>query len=175
MRKLSLYIATSIDGYIARPDGSVAWLEDIPNPDKSDFGYSDFIKTVDTTLMGGATYRQILTFGDWPYKDKRNFVFSRSTDLEHPYASFINEDVVAFTEELKSGKGKDIWLIGGAEINNLLLQNDLIDEIILSIAPVVLGDGIPLFASSTKQKPFELEKTNTYSNGMVQLKYRNNI
>lgn len=171
MRKISLYIAASIDGYIAKADGSVAWLDEIPNPENSDFGYFDFIKEIDTTIMGGATYRQVLTFGEWPYTDKENFVLTRNTKLEDSNVNFFSGDVVSFAKDLKAKPGKGIWLIGGGEINTLFLRNNLIDEIILTIIPVVLGDGIPLFAKADLNKTMTLKKSEAFSNGMVQLTY----
>lgn len=171
MRKISLYIAASLDGYIARPDGDIKWLEEFPNPDNNDFGYHEFLKGVDTTIMGGATYRQVLTFGEWPYPDKANFVFTRQLDLKDPNASFVNDDIVNFAKDLSQRSGDKIWLIGGGEINSIFLQNDLIDELILTIVPIVLGDGIPLFAKGEINKILKLEKTESFQNGMVQLTY----
>lgn len=174
MRKISLYIAASIDGYIARPNGSVEWLDEFPTPDNNDFGYHEFLKDIDTTIMGGATYRQVLTFGDWPYPDKDNFVLTRQLDLEHPNASFVNDDIVKFAKDLRERSGKGIWLIGGGEINSVFLQNDLIDEMILTVVPIVLGNGIPLFAKAEINKKLKLQKTETFENGMVQLTYTKN-
>ncbi len=172
MRKLSLYIASSIDGYIAKPDGSVDWLEDFPNPDQPDMGYFDFIKDVDTLLFGAKTYRQVLTFGEWPYEGKESFVFSRNPVAAHDdKATFISGDIVHFVNDLKTKPGKTIWLVGGGEINSLLLNNDLIDEIILTLVPMVLGNGVPLFAHGKLDKVLKLSSTKTYTNGMVQMKY----
>ncbi len=172
MRKISLYIASSIDGYIAKSDGSVKWLEEFPNPEKSDFGYSEFIVEVDTLLMGANTYREVLTFGEWPYKGKDSFVFSRNPVKAHDEnVTFVAGDIVHFVNELKVRQGKTIWLVGGGEINSLLLNNDLIDEIILTIVPIVLGDGIPLFAKGKINKTLALTNSHTFENGMVQLTY----
>ena len=174
MRKISLYIASSLDGYIARPDGDIKWLEEFPNPDNNDFGYHEFLKGVDTTIMGGATYRQVLTFGEWPYPDKDNFVFTKQLGLEDSNVSFVNDDIVSFAKELRKRKGEKIWLIGGGQINSIFLKNDLVDEMILTIVPIVLGDGIPLFAKDEINKTLRLEKTHAYPNGMVQLTYAKN-
>ncbi len=172
MRKLSLYIACSIDGYIAKPDGSVDWLEDFPNPDEPDMGYFEFIKDVDTLLFGAKTYRQVLTFGEWPYEGKESFVFSRNPVAAHDdKATFISGDIVHFVNDLKTKPGKTIWLVGGGEINSLLLNNDLIDEIILTLVPMVLGNGVPLFAQGKLDKVLKLFSTKTYTNGMVQMTY----
>lgn len=178
MRKVTLYIASSLDGYIAKSDGSLRWLEEFPNPDQSDFGYSDFLKNVDTLLMGGKTYRQVLTFGDWPYVGKQAYVFSRNPkDAHDEYATFVSGDVVHFVSELRQKQGKTIWLVGGGEINSLLLQNNLIDEIILTLTPVALGEGIPLFGKGTLEKNLMLKSHQVFKNGMVQLTYtrQNNL
>lgn len=172
MRKLSLYIASSIDGYIAKSDGSVEWLDDFPNPDEPEMGYFDFIKGVDTLLFGANTYRRVLTFGEWPYEGKECFVFSRNPVAAHDdKATFISGDIVHFVSELKNKPGKTIWLVGGGEVNSLLLQNDLVDEIILTIVPMALGAGIPLFATGKLDKVLKLTNTKIYTNGMVQLTY----
>lgn len=172
MRKLSLYIASSIDGYIARPDGAVDWLEEFPNPDEPDMGYFEFIKHVDTLLFGAKTYRQVLTFGEWPYEGKECFVFTRNPKVAHDdKATFISGDIVHFVSELKQKPGNTIWLVGGGEVNSLLLQNNLIDEIILSVIPMALGDGIPLFARGKLNKAMKVAGTKAYTNGVVQITY----
>ncbi|WP_417610827.1 dihydrofolate reductase family protein [Owenweeksia hongkongensis] len=171
MRKISLYIAASLDGYIAKPDGDIKWLVDFPNPEKDDFGYNHFIKEVETTLMGGATFRQIADFEEWPYPDKENFVLTRQKGEESSLVTFVTSDVVDFVKELRKKKGGLIWLIGGGSINTIFMQNDLVDEIILTVVPIVLGDGIPLFAKGDLNKTLKLQKTEAFSNGMVQLTY----
>ena len=172
MRKLSLYIASSLDGYIAKPDGSIKWLEEFPNPEQSDFGYSEFLKDVDTLLFGAKTYRQVLTLGEWPYADKQTFVFSRNPQRTHDeHATFVSGDIAHFVSDLKQKDGGTIWLVGGGEINSLLLNNNLIDEIILTLVPIVLGDGIPLFAKEKLDKQLHLKDSKTFTNGMIQLTY----
>src|SRR5664279_1394932 len=123
MRKIKLYIAVSLDGKIAKPDGDVKWLDKIPNPDHLDYGYSDFLKSIDTTLMGNYTYKQLLGFGiDFPYGGKANYVFTRNTELkEDENVKYISTDPVSFVKDLKSSTGGDIWLIGGGEVNSLFL------------------------------------------------------
>lgn len=172
MRQIVLYIAASLDNYIARPDGDVEWLH---SPDYSlpneDYGYNDFYKTIDTTLMGNSTYEVTLGFdGPFPYPDKTNYVFSRSTyNQDTEYVKFITGDIADFVRQLKNDKGQDIWLIGGGQINTLLLNNDLIDKIILTLIPMTLGQGIPLFDGQTKETKFDLETSESYDSGLVQL------
>lgn len=170
MSKVSLYIAASLDGYIARPDGDIKWLEEFPNPAKEDFGYHDFLKSIDITVMGGTTYRQVLSFGEWPYPDQENYVITRQAGPEDPNVTFIR-NINDFLKGLRERSTGKIWLIGGGEINSIFLQNDLIDELILTIVPLVLGDGIPLFAKGNFNKRFKLENAETFTNGMVQLTY----
>ncbi len=172
MRKVSLYIASSLDGYIAKADGSVDWLDDFPNPDEPDMGYFDFIENVDALLFGGKTYRQVLTFDDWPYEGREAFVFSRSPVVTHDdKVTFISGDIVHFVTELKAKPGKTIWLVGGGEVNSLMLQNHLIDEIILTLVPIILGEGVPLFSRGKLEKQMTLRQHRIFKNGMVQLTY----
>ena len=129
MRKVILYIATSVDNYIARKDGSVDWLDTTPKPKNHDYGYHAFYESVDTTIMGNATYKEILTFDiPFPYPDKTNYVFSRTAQPDNSDVRYILSEIPSFISELKGQEGKDIWLIGGGEINTLLMDHELIDE-----------------------------------------------
>lgn len=148
-----LYIATFIDGYIARTDGSIDWLEDPRYAlENEDYGYYDFIKSIDTTLMGNKTYQQVLGFNvPFPYPDTSNYVFTKiPVNKRDEYVEFVSGDIIEFTQNLKQMEGKDIWLIGGGQLNSAFLDNELIDEIILNIIPVTLGEGIPLFTGAAK-------------------------
>ncbi len=175
MRKIILYIAASIDNYIARPDGNVDWLH---NPDYAlegeDYGYASFYKTIDTTLMGNSSYQEILGFDvPFPYPDKTNYVFSRSENNEdNEFVKFFSGDIAKFTKQLKEKPGKDIWLVGGGQINTVLLINGLIDKIILTIIPITLGDGIPMFhEGAPAETKFDLEKSQAFKSGLVQLTF----
>ncbi|WP_077920636.1 dihydrofolate reductase family protein [Spirosoma sp. 209] len=173
MRKLILYIATSLDGYIARPDGRVDWLEAIPNPDLLDYGYDDLLAGIDTTLMGNSTYQVVLGMeGEFPYADKINYVFSRSARPDAPYVQFVAEDPVAFVRSLKQTDGQGIWLIGGGQINTILLNAGLIDELIVSVAPIVLGAGIPLFGDGATETPLTLVSSQAFDTGFIQMIYQ---
>jgi len=175
MRKVKLYIASSIDGKIALPDGNIDWLNDFNNPDQ-DYGYKDFLDSVDITIMGNKTYQQVLSFGkEFPYRDKRNYVFTRNTGLiKDENVDFVSRDYLSFIHALKNETGKDIWLIGGSKVNSFFLANNLIDELILFIIPVLLGDGIPLFEKPGVLTEARLAGTKCYSNGVVELKYNFN-
>jgi dihydrofolate reductase len=173
MRKLSLYIATSIDGFIARSDGRVDWLDAVPNPNQLDYGYEAFLESVDTTLMGNTTYQTILGFGGkFPYQDKTNYVFSRSARADAPYVQYISEDTVSFVRQLKQTDGRGIWLVGGGQLNTVLLNAGLIDELIITVAPIVLGTGIPLFGPTALETPCVQTKTESFETGLVQSTYR---
>ena len=175
MRQVVLYIAASLDGYIARPDGDVSWLNapefELPG---EDYGYHQFYGSIDTTLMGNATYRAILGFDvPFPYPDRTNYVFTRSDEhSDNEFVQFITGDVPLFVRKLKHGPGKDIWLVGGGEINALLLQSGLIDRIILTLMPLTLGQGIPLFAPHTAVNRFELVETRPFTNSVIQLTWQ---
>ena len=167
MRKLKLYIATTLDGYIAGPNGEIDWLEAAGHD--TDYGYSEFYSSVDTTLMGNSTYQVTLTVPKFPYPDRTNFVFTRGTPPpDTSYVRFISGDIAAFVGSLKDESGKDIWLIGGGQVNTVMLNQDLIDEIILTVSPVVLGEGIPLFAPGAERSFFKTVGCETYETGLIQ-------
>lgn len=174
MRKVILYIAVSLDGFIAKADGSVDWLHD-PTYDLEgeDFGYTNFYASIDTTLMGNETYKTVLGFDvPFPYPDKKNFVFTRTKPAEKAeFVEFISGDIVEFTRELKAENGKNIWLIGGGKIDALFLKHNLIDEMILTIIPRTLGAGIPLFDGATHERKFTFRECSSFKNGFVQLTY----
>lgn len=172
MRKLIVYIAVSLDGYIATEDGGIDWLTGFPNPDNNDYGYARFFATVDTTLMGYKTYQDVLRLAEnFPYPDTTNYVFSRSPKPEAPYVTFTNGDSIpSLVQQLKAQDGKNIWLIGGGELNAAFLQHDLIDEMIIHTIPVVLGTGRPLFAGNV-QKTFKVKDIKLYDTGVVETRY----
>lgn len=174
-RKVKLYIAASIDGYIARPDGSLDWLEGLPNPNKIDYGYHAFYKTIDTVIMGRITYEEVLSFDvDWPYANGKTYVVSsdRALNIKTKNTWLIPEDLVNKVTMIKDEEGKDIWLLGGGKLVTTFLNADLIDEMILFITPVILGEGIPLFPDKPKEATFELVEAKAYETGMTGLTYR---
>lgn len=166
MRKIILYIASSLDGYIARTNGDIDWL---PQSDIS--GYDEFYKTIDTVIMGKATYDQVLTFGEYPYKDKKSYVFTRnSNSVKDENVEFIS-DVDIFVKDILPKLQGNIWLIGGGQIISSFVNQRIVDEIILSIVPIVLGEGIPLFQNIQKERKLELIKTTNYDK-LAELHYR---
>ena len=174
MKKIKLYIASSLNGYISKPDGNVDWLDAIPNPKQCDYGYHEFYKSCDITLQGNNTYKFILNSGfDFPYTTTQNYVFTRDKDLkDNKDVSFIKENIAEFVRSLKEEKGKDIWLIGGSQINALFLDHELIDEIWIHVMPVVLDDGIPLFTTLAKDVRLELMSSKPYDTGVVEMKFK---
>lgn len=171
MRKLKLYIATSIDGKIAGPNHELDWLPE-PEDKNEDFGYYDFYASIDTTIMGYKTYDICVGFGEWPYKDKTNFILSRNADRSIiKEAELITENPIEFVKELKQKEGKDIWLVGGGEIIKLFHNAGLIDEYIITHIPVILGKGIELFPNLELQQKLTLKESKAYSMGVVNLHY----
>lgn len=173
MRKIKLYIAISLNGKIAKANGDVEWLNSIPNPNKNDFGYSEFYHSVDTTIQGYSTYQKILSMGiEFPYADKKNFVLTSKNKLvSTKYVEFIDENHIEFVNLLKKGEGKDIWLIGGGKTNTWFLDNNLIDQLIIFVMPIIINGGIDLFEFNPVQKLLNLTDTKKYSNGVVRLTY----
>ncbi len=167
MRKVILYIATSIDNYIAKKNGDVNWLFT-----DGDYGYTDFFESIDITLMGNKTYRQILTFGEFPYKEKENYVFTRQKNTSDTiFAKMISGNIVMFTEDLKIQSGKSIWLIGGSEIIELFMNNNLVDELIILIHPIILGEGIPLISKRVRLTELKFERSTQFESGLIQIYY----
>ncbi|BAT54780.1 bifunctional deaminase-reductase-like protein [Nostoc sp. NIES-3756] len=168
MRKIILFIASSLDGYIARESGEIDWLFT-----DQDYGYTEFYDQVDTLIMGNKTYQQVLSFGEYPYKDKEVFVFSKTeSGKADNNAKFVNSDWLNFIKTLRQSQGGDVWLVGGAQLIHFFLQHHFIDELILSIHPIILGSGIPLIISdSNLGTKLELKNVKSFDTGLVQIFY----
>ena len=135
MRNIILYIATSLDGYLAREDGALDWL---PQPTEDDMGYADFYDTIDTVVIGRTTYEQItqeLSPDVWAYEGKTSYVATSKTLTPDPNVSFINGDIATFISNLKNAPGKDIWLVGGGKLIDAFVRANLIDKYIITIIP----------------------------------------
>lgn len=171
MRKISLYIASSLDGYIARQSGEVDWLFT-----DQDYGYTEFFAKIDTVIMGRKTYQQVLDFGEYPYQEKEGFVFSKTMQGESNHnVKFIGSDWKDFINTLRHSNGGNIWLVGGAAMIYSFMKHNLIDEIILAIHPIILGDGIPLIIKDpTLETKLEFKDIKTYDSGLVQVSYNLN-
>lgn len=174
MRKVILYIATSLDGYIADSDGGVNWLRGQDELNTDPGSYPEFIKTVDTVILGYKTYNQVVTElspDSWVYSGMKSYVITSKGIENTDEIIFTNENLADLISRLKNKSGKNIWICGGASIVNQLIELDLIDEFHISIIPTILGNGIPLFKESNKSKCLELIGTRTY-NGIVDLQYK---
>lgn len=174
MRKIILYIAQSLDGYIARTDGNLDWLPQQISKKMNRF-YSEFSQQIDTILIGRKSYDQIvkvLSPNQWPYSNKTSYVWT-STKTESLYDSvhFMDTDLVSFVKELKQQKGKNIWILGGGSLVAELIKNNLIDEYSITIVPVILGKGIPLFPQDNKNTIFLKMQECFEENGMIQTRY----
>ncbi len=174
MKKIKLYIATSLNGYIAKPDHSVDWLHEIPVPEGEDYGYVEFYDSCSVTLQGNNTYKFILNSGhDFPYTTTKNYVFTRNEKLEsNQDVTFVSDNHIEVVKTLKQEEGKDIWLIGGAQINGLLFDHGLVDEIWIHIMPIVLENGIKLTESLSNDVSLDLMSSKSYSSGVVEMKYK---
>lgn len=168
-----IYIAASIDGYIAREDGNIDWLTEIPNPEQSDYGFAEFMKRVDGMIMGRATFETVQQFDIWLYT-KPVFVLSNSlSKLSGRYADkveLVTGDLKQVIESLNKKGMNTLYIDGGKTIRGFL-REDLIDEMIITRIPVLLGKGIPLFAINNKELGFKHLQTESFSNGLVKSRY----
>lgn len=170
-RKVVLFIATSLDGYIATNDESLDWLFQVEG--EGDNGYSEFYDTVDTILMGRRTFDWVMNQvnGQFPYEGKESFVFSRSKQtVQNHQVKFVADDVIRFINKLKEQQGKSIWLVGGGDLIQSFLKEQLVDEITITVAPVLLGAGIPLFKEVEIEQQLELKGIKRF-NQFVELHY----
>jgi dihydrofolate reductase len=167
MRKVVLFIATSLDGYIARSSGAVDWLFT-----DEDYGYEDFFKKVDVVVMGRKTYEQVLSFGTYPYQSKLSYVFTHTgNQLIDTEVSFVSEDIQPLITSLRASGDGYIWLIGGAELVHSFLEHDLIDEFVISVHPILLGEGILLFQPPFAMRMLQFQSVQSFKSGLVQLRY----
>jgi dihydrofolate reductase len=177
-RKIIVYIATSADGYIARPDGDVEWLN--RRPSTADDGMKAFYPTIDTILWGRKTYDWVLAYG----KKKKiksgmfdttvhNYVFSRKPPKRAAAGvEFVSEPVKAFAQRLRAAQGKDIWMMGGGELIASFLDAGEIDEFDIHVIPTFIGEGIPLIARRYRDVALKLRSTRKYADGSFRLRYQ---
>jgi len=169
---LIYYVAASLDGYIARPDGSVDWLEGYGS-ESDDHGYSAFYASIDGLLMGRATYLFCLDQGEWPYPDKPALVMTRSNHLPKaaPQVELEHYAPVDALASLEARGCERIWLVGGGSLAGNFLAAGLLDEVIVSIIPHLLGAGIPLFSIGLEQR-LQLLEQRSFPSGIVQMRYQ---
>lgn len=170
-RKVVVYIATSIDGFIAKPDDDLSFLS-LVEKEGEDYGYADFIATVDTVIIGRKTYDWVVEHAAFPHTDKKTFVITHQQRPAEGNIQFYNGDLLTLIQSLQSTPGKSIFCDGGADIINQLLAFDVIDELTLSIVPVLLGEGTRLFHQQSKEQLFKLVNCRSFDTGLVQLQYQ---
>lgn len=172
-RKIIVEIATSADGYIARADGDVSWL-DRPQS-KGGYGLEAFAKTIDTILWGRKTYAKGIEFGMTAGgfgPRVRHYVFSRQPDVPLiPGFEQVKEPLQAFARRLRKQPGKHIWIMGGPEIIAAFLDAEEVDEVSLHVIPVFIGEGVPLLKPQQRTVPLKLVSIRSYADGVVHLKY----
>jgi len=178
-RKIIVYIATSADGYIARPDGDVEWLNRLPH--KFDYGMREFYRSIDTILWGRKTYDWLLSYekktsaarGSMFDKKVANYVFSRKPSrTPAPGTEFVSERVKAFARRLRAKPGKHIWMMGGGGLIASFLDQGEIDEFDIHVMPVFIGRGIPLVAPRHRDIALRLRSSQKYPDGVVRLRYQ---
>ncbi|WP_391205506.1 dihydrofolate reductase family protein [Psychrobacillus sp. L4] len=169
-REVILYVGVSLDGFIAKEDDDLQWLEEVEG--EGDNGYTAMYDTIDTTIMGKRTYDYVMEHAEaFPYPDKKNYVFSTTEQGSTEYVDFVNENVVAFTKKLKVQQGAKIWMVGGSDILDAFIKENLIDEYIITVTPHILGSGIPLFKDNNPQIDLVLVNSIRYGQ-FVQLHYK---
>ena len=171
-RKIIVHIATSADGYIARPDGNIDWLTNRPAP-KGFYGLPAFTKTVDAKIVGRKTFDLSVRMGAHFSARDVHYVFSRQPPPPSIPAGvrFVAEPIAAFAKGMRAETGKNVWMMGGGEIIASFLDESAIDEFVISVVPTFIGQGIPLIAPRHLDVPLRLRSTKEFPDGVVQLHY----
>lgn len=170
-RKLYLFIAMSLDGYIAKQDDDISFLAQVEKPGE-DYGYSKFINSVDTIVLGRKTYDKVRSMNsELPYGNREIYVMTRTPKPDEGNVHYYSGKIADLIASLRSKEGRHIYCDGGAEIIHQLLIEDLIDEMIISVIPVLLGDGIALFKGGLEEKNLTLQSAASYEKGLVQMHY----
>jgi dihydrofolate reductase len=171
MTEFIIYIATSLDGYIARSDESIDWLNSTGEEIDQDTGYTQFYESIDALVMGYSTYEQVLGFGDWPYPGKLSYVLTnQNLSTTTSDVIFIKSLEEVIEEIIKRGH-RLVWLVGGGKVISPFIRNGLVDEYHIFLIPIILGSGISLYQSLPEVK-LQLIETKSYSSGVVELHYR---
>lgn len=167
--KISIYIATSIDGYIARKDGELDWLQYGHEGDE-DYGFKKFIQSIDALILGRKTYQVVSGFDEWPYKGKRVIVLSHTLKEVRKEAELFSGQLTDLLSKLHSENIRHVWVDGGVTASKFL-EAGLVDELTISIIAMILGSGIPLFSVMNREHKCRLISTQSFPSGLVQLKY----
>lgn len=170
-RKICMFVATSLDGYIAKPDGDLAFLAMVEK-EGEDYGYATFMETVDTVILGRKTYDKILSMmPELTYGDRDVYVYTRTPRPDSGKIRFYTGGLTSLINDLRNREGKNIFCDGGAETIAFFLENDLFDELTISIIPVLLGEGIRLFEKPFPEQKLKLTECKSFEKGLVQLHY----
>lgn len=172
-RPLVLVVTTSLDGFIAETDGGVDWLA--PPPPDTPADYDELIASIDTLVMGSATYLVSLELdgGTEVFAEKRTIVFTSRHDLPpHGGVEFVHEPAEQFVARLKQEPGGAIWLFGGGKLATALSDAGLVDEYLVAVQPILLGEGIPLWRAPHARTQLELVAARAWSSGIAELRYR---
>ena len=168
MSKVVLFIATSLDGYIASLDGTVDWLFH-----DADYGYTEFMASVDAVVMGRKTWVQAKSFQEVPFAGKKVFVFSRTcSPTSDERIHHVHGEVTAVVDAIRRSVEKNIWLVGGSDVIRQFIADQLIDEFRLFVHPIILGNGIPLFLQHSERTNLTFEGSLPSSSGLIELRYR---
>lgn len=171
-RKVIVYIAASLDGYIAKPNDDLSFLSAV-QIEGEDYGYNDFINTIDTVILGRKTYDWVMQQVDvFPHADKNTYVITRTPKPDTGNTQFYTGSLKELVQQLKTQAGKNIFCDGGAEIVNELLKHKLVDEFIISVIPILLGDGVHLFKPGIPEQALILLSAKQFETGLVQLHYQ---
>jgi dihydrofolate reductase len=171
-RKIIVNIATSADGYVARTDGNLDWLTRRPTP-KGFYGLPKFWRSIDAKILGRKTFDAMVKMGARFSAKDVHYIFSRQPAPASLPAGvqFVSESVGAFAERFRRQAGKNIWMMGGGEIIGAFLDEDAIDEFIISVVPTFIGEGIPLIAPRHREAPLQLLAVQRFKDGVVQVHY----
>lgn len=170
-RKTIVFIAASLDGFIAGPDDNLSFL-DLVAKEGEDYGYADFMRNVDTVMVGRKTYDWVMKqVAEFPHADIESYVITRTEKPALGKTVFYTGNPVTLVKELVQKEGKNIFIDGGAELVNSLLKEKLVDEIYLSVIPIILGDGVRLFHTGNPIQLSTLVSAKQFSTGLVQLHY----
>ncbi|MEM6335321.1 MAG: dihydrofolate reductase family protein [Bacteroidota bacterium] len=167
---VTLYIAQSLDGYIADVDGGIGWLDAVA-AEGEDYGYEAFMAGVDALVMGRATYDQVRGFGVWPYGERPTAVLtSRPPDDDPPAGvTFMSRAPDSVLQAFP--KNAHVWLVGGAGVIDAFQRADAIDRYVISVVPTLLGDGIPMFRAGQQERTLRLTGSKSFPSGLAQLTY----
>lgn len=172
MSKVIVYIATSLDGYVARKNDDLSWLESFNEADE-DHGYSDFMKDVGTAIMGARAYEQSLKHPERMIKGVKNYILSgmAMTVPAEVDAEFYKDDLAELVRKIRKSNDKNVFVVGGGKVVSSFLNAGLVDEILHFVAPILLKEGIPLYPALSKEVKLKFVEAVPYKTGLVKLRY----